>query len=90
MAYVMNFGEVSFEINVLEKSGKIVIGHVLEGEVPEFSIFVWVHGCVVSRVLVTSVVSQPHIISLIGQHKGRSFILVVDDEGVAGIEQTVL
>lgn len=44
----------------------------------------------VSRMLVASAVAQPNIIAPIGQHKGRCFVLVVDEPGVRAIEQSVL
>ena len=63
---------------------------MLEGELPKLGIFIWVHGGVVSRMLVSSVVSEPDIIPFIGEHKPRSLILIINEEGITGVKQPML
>ena len=63
---------------------------MLEGELPKLGIFIWVHGGVVSRMLVSSVVSEPDIIPFIGEHEPRSLILIINEEGITGVKQAML
>jgi hypothetical protein len=63
---------------------------MLEGKLPEFSVFVGVHGGMVSRMFVSSVVSKPYIIPFVGQHKPWGLIFIINEECVAGVKQSML
>lgn len=78
----MDFGEGSFLIDVLEEGWKVMIGHMLESEFPETGVLVWIEGGVISRVFVSPVISEPHIVAFISQHKSRRLILIIDQEGI--------
>jgi hypothetical protein len=86
----MNFSEIGFGIDVLEEVGEVDIGHVLEGEFPEFGIFIGIEGGVVSGVFVTSIVSEPDVVAFVGEHEAWGFVFIIDEEGVAGVEEAVL
>ncbi len=86
----MNFLKASLQINVFEECRKIEISHMLESELPKFSIFIWIHSCMISRMLVSSIVSEPYIISLICQHKSWSFVLVINKEGIRWVKKSML
>jgi hypothetical protein len=47
--------------NKLHELWHIILGHVLEGELPEVHVIGWIDCCVVTRVLITSQVAHPHI-----------------------------
>jgi hypothetical protein len=86
----MNFGKVGFGIDVFEEVGEVEIGHVLESEFPEFGIFIGIERGVISGVFVASVVSEPDVVALIGEHEAGSFVLIIDEEGVTGVEKAML
>jgi hypothetical protein len=77
-------------VDVGEDGGKVVVGHVLEGELPELLPLVGVVLDVLPGVLVASAVAQPHVVALVGQHEPWSLVLVVDDPGVRAVEEAVL
>lgn len=68
---------VSSAVDIGKHSWEVVIGHVLEGKLPELFVFVRVIPAMVSRVLITSTVTHPHIIPAICQHQSGGLILVV-------------
>lgn len=72
-------------IDILEDSRKIVVSHMLEGELPKFFVFIRVVFGMVARMLVTSAITEPYIISAIGKHKAWSFILIIDKPSIRAI-----
>lgn len=89
MPYIVYF-LTSPVVDVPKKCRKIVIGHVLEGKLPKFLIFIRVVLDMPTRVLVASTVAQPHIIACIGKHKSWCLVLVVDDPSVRRVQQPML
>lgn len=73
-----------------EDSWEIVVSHMLEGELPELFVFVWVVLGVISRVLVAPAVSQPDIVALVREQEPGSLVLIVDDPGIGAVEESVL
>ena len=73
-------------VNVLEVCRLIVLSHVLESELPEFFVFVWIVFYMLSRMLVASTVSEPNIKSSISQQKCRCFIFIVNDPAIGRIK----
>lgn len=79
--------------NVLDTSGQIVLGHFLPRELPELVVTIFsIEGGVdvVDSVFVTSVVGNPDIITSVGKEETGSLGFVVNNEGVRGIEETVV
>lgn len=71
-----------YAVHVGEEGREVVVSHMLESEFPKLFVFVGVVFGMVSRVLVTSAVSQPNIIAFIGEHESWGLVLVVDEPGV--------
>ncbi len=69
-------------VDIGEEGRQVVVGHVLEGELPELLVLVWVVFGVVPGVLVASAVAQPDIVALIGQHEAWGFIFIIDQPRV--------
>lgn len=53
-------------VDVGEKGRQVVVGHVLEGELPKLLVLVGVVFGVVAGVLVAATVAQPYIEALVG------------------------
>lgn len=89
VANVMRFllGDV---VDIGEERGQIIVCHMLESELPELLALVGVVLCVVSGVLVSSAVSQPDIVALVGQHEAWRFVLIVDEPSIRAVEKSVL
>lgn len=92
---VSNVGDLlgSVSGDVVEGSWDIIEGHFLPREFPEdvgrvSRVVSWVG--VFQTVLVTSVVSEPDIISLVGKDQTWGLILVIDDEGISRVKETVV
>ena len=77
-------------VDVGEDCGEVVIGHVLEGELPKLFTFVGIVFYVFSWMFITSAVAQPYIVTFIGKHESRSFVLVVKQPSVGTVQKTVL
>jgi hypothetical protein len=45
---------------------------------------------VISGVFVASIVSEPDVVALIGEHEAGSFVFIIDEEGVAGVKKAML
>jgi hypothetical protein len=45
---------------------------------------------VISGVFVASIVSEPDIVALIGEHEAGSFVFIIDEESVTGVEKSML
>ena len=75
---------------VAEDGRKVVVGHVLEGELPKLLAFVRIVLDVLPGVLVAPAVPQPHVETSIGQHEPRGLSFIVDDPGIGAVEETVL
>ena len=56
----------SFFIDVGEEGRQVVVGHVLEGELPKLLVFVRVVLGVITRVLVAAAVAHPDVKSFVG------------------------
>ena len=89
MAYVVHF-LVAYFVDVVEESWKVIIGHVLECELPKLFAFIWVEFGMISRMFVTSAISKPNIISLICDHEGRSLVFVIDEPSIRTIKESML
>lgn len=81
MANVVQFllGDIVY---IGEDSRKIIVGHMLEGELPKLFVFIGIVFGVVSRVFVTSAVTKPNIITFVCKQKCWSFIFVINDPSV--------
>lgn len=77
-------------VDIGEQCRQVVIGHMLEGKLPKLFVLVWVVLRMVPRVLVSSAVAQPHIVSLVRQHESRSLVFVIDQPCVRTIEEAML
>jgi hypothetical protein len=81
---------LGYTVHVSKDGRQVIVRHMLVGELPKLFILVRVVFGMVSRMFVTSAISQPNIIAPIGQHKGRCFVLVVDKPGVRTIKKSML
>ncbi len=85
MSNIMRFLVGNF-VHISEKSRKVVVSHVLEGEFPKLFIFVRVKFSVIPRVLVSSAVSQPNIVAFIRKHESRRLVLVINDPSIRTVD----
>jgi len=86
---IMNFLTCDL-IDIGKDSRKIIVSHVLKGELPKLFSFVWVVFSMISGVFVTSAIAQPHIVALIGKHKSWSFILVIEEPRIRTVKKAML
>ena len=77
MPNIMRFLVRDF-VDVSEKSRKVEVSHMLEGEFPKLLVFVRVVLSVVPRVLVSSAIAQPNIVAFVSKHETWSLILVIN------------
>ena len=89
VANIANF-LLSQVVNVGEDCWKVILSHVLEGELPKLFVFVRVKVSMCSWMFISSAISQPHIIALICKHEARCLILIIDQPGVRTVQQTML
>lgn len=76
--------------NIAESSRKVIISHVLERKLPECFVLVWVQFSVISRMLVSAVISHPHVEPFVSQDEPWCLILVVDKPSIRAVEEAVL
>lgn len=62
---------------------------MLESKLPKLLILVRVVPGVLPGMLIAPAVSQPYIVTSIGEHKSRSLVFVIDEPGVGTVEQSV-
>ena len=77
-------------IYIFKHCRKVEVSHVLEWELPECCIFVWVQFSMSSWVFVSSAIAHPDIIPCVSKQEARGLILVVDKPGVWGIKKPML
>jgi hypothetical protein len=74
---------VSLRVYVVKEGGLIKSAHLIPGKVPEFSLInIRVKGLVLAAERVTSVVSEPYIVTGAGSHESWRNIGIVVDPGI--------
>lgn len=69
-------------VDVGEEGGQVEVCHVLEGELPELFVLVWVVFGVGAGVLVSPAVAQPDVVALVGEEEAWCLVLIIDQPGV--------
>lgn len=77
-------------VDVSKNCREIKVSHMLESELPELFIFVWVIFGVVSWMFVSSTITEPDIISSVGHDESRSPELVIYDPSIRWVYQPML
>lgn len=77
-------------VDIGEYGWQIIVSHVLEGKFPKLLVLVRIVLSVVPGVFVASAIAQPHIVALVGQHKGGCLVLIINDPSVRRVDETVL
>ena len=72
---------------ILECSRKVIVCHLLKGEVPELKGSRAHFPC---RIVISSNVTYPDIKTLICEHKCRSKMLIIDNPCIRRVNQTML
>lgn len=89
MTNVGNLGEPCHASNFGEERRHIVLSHLLEPKVPEFSTVNTIES-VFKGILAASVVTKPDIIAVVGEEEGDTVLVSVDNEVVSRADETML
>lgn len=91
VAKVSNFAHAGLFQDTIDLGGDVVLAQLLEVIGEElFLLSVWINLGVLSRKLISSIVTEPYIITKSGKDEGWSRLFRIGNPCISGVEKTVL